>query len=234
MEQTSIKLEKIIYDKENRIGIFCTSDEQLSEKFKSMPGIKFCWSLNGWHIPYTQESFDAFNSLAFPCEVKIAGLQEFGLKNRPQTKDEALQLPNASQVALLKKFRNYLEQKRYSTTTIQQYESCVFNFLMWYKSKPIEQISINDIRAYNHDAFLKKDKSRSAQNIWISALKLFLEKLEISNIEISEVERPRARTYLPNILSIDEVKELISSYKNLKHKALILTVYSCGLRRSEV
>ncbi len=105
---------------------------------------------------------------------------------------------------------------------------------MWYKSKPIEQISINDIRAYNHDAFLKKDKSRSAQNIWISALKLFLEKLEISNIEISEVERPRARTYLPNILSIDEVKELISSYKNLKHKALILTVYSCGLRRSEV
>lgn len=105
---------------------------------------------------------------------------------------------------------------------------------MWYKSKPIEQISINDIRAYNHDAFLNKDKSRSAQNIWISALKLFLEKLEISNIEISEVERPRARTYLPNILSIDEVKELISSYKNLKHKALILTVYSCGLRRSEV
>lgn len=156
------------------------------------------------------------------------------MKNRPQTKDEALQLPNASQVALLKKFRNYLEQKRYSTTTIQQYESCVFNFLMWYESKPIEQISINDIRAYNHDAFLKKDKSRSAQNIWISALKLFLEKLEISNIEISEVERPRARTYLPNILSIDEVKELISSYKNLKHKALILTVYSCGLRRSEV
>ncbi len=38
---------------------------------------------------------------------------------------------------------------------------------------------------------------------------------------------------LPNVLTIDEVKKIIDSIDNLKHKAIISTIYSCGLRISE-
>jgi len=45
--------------------------------------------------------------------------------------------------------------------------------------------------------------------------------------------RPRIKK-LPTILSIEEVKKLFESAANLKHRTLLKTVYSAGLRISEV
>lgn len=38
---------------------------------------------------------------------------------------------------------------------------------------------------------------------------------------------------LPNILTQEEIKLIINSITNLKHRAIISTIYSCGLRISE-
>ncbi|MBO0223038.1 tyrosine-type recombinase/integrase, partial [Vibrio parahaemolyticus] len=38
---------------------------------------------------------------------------------------------------------------------------------------------------------------------------------------------------LPNILTVDEIREIINSITNLKHRAIISTTYSCGLRIAE-
>ena len=38
---------------------------------------------------------------------------------------------------------------------------------------------------------------------------------------------------LPNVLTINKVKKIIGSIVNLKHKAIISIIYSCGLRISE-
>jgi len=38
---------------------------------------------------------------------------------------------------------------------------------------------------------------------------------------------------LPNILTVDEVRRIINSITNLKHRAIISIIYSCGLRISE-
>lgn len=45
-----------------------------------------------------------------------------------------------------------------------------------------------------------------------------------------KMKRPNS---LPNVLTIDEVKKIIDSIDNLKHKTIISTIYSCGLRISE-
>ncbi|MCB9059983.1 MAG: tyrosine-type recombinase/integrase [Halobacteriovoraceae bacterium] len=39
---------------------------------------------------------------------------------------------------------------------------------------------------------------------------------------------------LPLILSLNEMVQLLNSIKNLKHQTLLMGVYSCGLRRSEI
>ncbi|MBI5808652.1 MAG: tyrosine-type recombinase/integrase [Ignavibacteriales bacterium] len=39
---------------------------------------------------------------------------------------------------------------------------------------------------------------------------------------------------LPNILIVDEIRKIINSRTDLKHRAIILTIYSCVLRISEV
>ncbi len=47
------------------------------------------------------------------------------------------------------------------------------------------------------------------------------------------LERPRKERKLPTVLSPEEVMRIFSKIKNLKHRSIMLLIYSCGLRISE-
>ena len=49
-----------------------------------------------------------------------------------------------------------------------------------------------------------------------------------------EIPRPKKENKLPSVLSPEEVVAIIDSIVNLKHRAIILLVYSSGLRVGEV
>lgn len=49
-----------------------------------------------------------------------------------------------------------------------------------------------------------------------------------------EIERPIKKEKLPEVLSKDEVNRIISSVQHKKHKCMISTIYSAGLRVSEL
>jgi integrase len=48
------------------------------------------------------------------------------------------------------------------------------------------------------------------------------------------IKRPKKDKKLPVVLSPEEVYRIISSVNNIKHKAILMLVYSAGLRVSEV
>ena len=48
-----------------------------------------------------------------------------------------------------------------------------------------------------------------------------------------QIERPRKEKRLPVVLSEEEVALILSVVKNLKHKCLLMLIYSAGLRISE-
>lgn len=48
------------------------------------------------------------------------------------------------------------------------------------------------------------------------------------------IERPRREHRLPNILSRNEVKQIIEVSTNTKHRVMLSLIYACGLRRSEL
>lgn len=48
------------------------------------------------------------------------------------------------------------------------------------------------------------------------------------------VHRPKMAHVLPNVLSKEEIKRILNAPKNIKHKAMLCLLYSCGLRRSEI
>ena len=54
-----------------------------------------------------------------------------------------------------------------------------------------------------------------------------------SNLITEQIERPRSEHKLPNVLSEEEVMRIINNVQNIKHKAILLTIYSAGLRISE-
>jgi integrase/recombinase XerD len=48
------------------------------------------------------------------------------------------------------------------------------------------------------------------------------------------INRPRREKSLPEVLGEDEVRNILSGIDNLKHKCILMTIYSRGLRLSEV
>lgn len=51
---------------------------------------------------------------------------------------------------------------------------------------------------------------------------------------VYEVKRPHKDKKLPVVLSKEEVAKILSSVDNIKHKAILMLIYSAGLRVGEV
>jgi site-specific recombinase XerD len=48
------------------------------------------------------------------------------------------------------------------------------------------------------------------------------------------IDRPRKEKFLPEVLSEEEIAKIINATENLKYKAILMTIYSAGLRVSEL
>jgi len=133
----------------------------------------------------------------------------------------------------LDKMRTDMELRNMSQNTIEGYLRRVQVFL---RDTHVENdnISIEDIR--NYIICLKQDKKLSLGtiNAYVSALKFFYDITLEKDWNHRKVPRMRGYKSLPAVLSKDEVFEVIDSIKNLKHKAILMTMYGSGLRVSEV
>ena len=76
--------------------------------------------------------------------------------------------------------------------------------------------------------------SASQQNQRINSIKFYYEKVLGYDKLYYKIERPKKKHALPNVLSVGEVKKIIDSTRNIKHKCIISLLYSAGLRRSEL
>ena len=79
-----------------------------------------------------------------------------------------------------------------------------------------------------------KRVSRSYQNQAISALRLFAEAVLKTAAPAVDIPRPRKETRLPVVLSPGEVAAMLAKARNPKHRAVLMLLYSAGLRVSEV
>ena len=79
----------------------------------------------------------------------------------------------------------------------------------------------------------ERNVSGSYQNQSINSIKFYYEKVLRGQRKIYLIDRPREAKYLPEVLSQNEIKLILKNTDNLKHKAIIMTIYSAGLRVSE-
>ena len=79
-----------------------------------------------------------------------------------------------------------------------------------------------------------KNISMSQQNQRINAIKFYYEKVLGREKEYYELYRPNKEHKLPKVLSKNEVKNILNSCNNIKHKCILMLIYSAGLRRSEL
>lgn len=199
----------IKHNKESRISVSFEKNTELINRIKQIDGSRWSQSLKVWHIPDTVE-----NRIRFKIEFI------------PTLSEEA--------IAQIQKFADWLNSKRYSPNTIKTYIEALKSFLLFFKEKPIAQITNDDVISYNNQFILQKNLSSSYQNQIVNAIKLYFTTVLDTKIEIDKIHRPRREKLLPNVLSKEEIKLILNAHTNLKHKTMLSLIYSCGLRRSEL
>ena len=128
----------------------------------------------------------------------------------------------------------WMKSRRYSENTINTYANAIEVFLSFYNTKPISEISNDDLIKFNNDYILANKFSASYQNQVINAVKLFFRIVELKTMQPELIHRPKSPKLLPNVLSKEEIKQILQAPSNIKHKAMLSLIYSCGLRRSEL
>lgn len=99
--------------------------------------------------------------------------------------------------------------------------------------KPPDLISEEELRQYF--LYLKnvKQRSHSTLTIALCAIKFFFEKTLGQHWDILDFVRPAREKKLPDILSIEEVRKILSSIRLPRYRVCLTTIYSCGLRLRE-
>ena len=133
----------------------------------------------------------------------------------------------------LQQIQQRLIIKRYSQSTVSTYLSCLTHFFNFHKAKDIESLSKQDI-LYYLESLVKKGYSKSSQNQYINSIKFYYEKFLEREKQYYFIDRPIKDKKLPIVLSKEEVQCLFNQLYNLKHKTILVLIYSCGLRISEL
>ena len=126
-----------------------------------------------------------------------------------------------------------LRIRNYAPRTVECYIRSVAAFAKHFNKSP-DQLGSEEIRSWQ--LFLLKEKrvKLSTYIQAVCALRFFYQNTLHRRIEIDRIPLPRYEKKLPVILSKAEVKALLEAARNLKHRAMLATMYGAGLRVSEV
>jgi integrase/recombinase XerD len=133
-------------------------------------------------------------------------------------------------------FTERLQIQRYSPSSIKNYQSNLFLFLTVASQEfdSIEKIDITAIEQYIFWKIKKDNISASHRRIILASITKFFELVLEKRINLKHLYPQRKEYKLPNYLTFNEVTKLIDITTNLKHKSIIMLLYSGGLRLSEV
>ncbi len=210
-------------------------DERVAD-IRNFKGRRWDAERKVWLIPHTSESKLFLEFLTTHRLVQQAYIRKPPKQPEPKQAAPSTELPPLSEERLLKinQFRDYLQAKRFSLSTIKTYSDALRIFLRYFADKPLEQIDNQDVIHFNVHYILANNYSTTYQNQVVNAIKKFFYKIENRSLDLEAIERPRKEFRLPEVLSKNEIKSILSTPKNIKHRTMLCLIYACGLRRSEL
>jgi len=119
-----------------------------------------------------------------------------------------------------------------SQGTQQIYLKAVERLALHYMRSP-DEITPEEVQTFLVSLLEKEKLSHSTQNCIVAGLRLFYRRVLLRPDVELWIPRRRSPQRLPEILSVEEVRQLLSATTNPKHRALLMTVYAAGLRSSE-
>jgi len=134
----------------------------------------------------------------------------------------------------LEKTNQYLSLGHYSPLTIRNYLS-ELRYLFVYFSD-VDPKDFTEEKVMQYLLYLTKTLQCSRVKCKMAAQSIsffFRHVLKLAYV-IPTVIYPRKSTKLPAVMSAQEIKSLIDGVKNIKHRTIIMLLYSTGMRLSEI
>lgn len=199
------------------------------------------WNAEGkfWEIPYTrltlrfiEQYLPEVARFAFQVRKDLPERSIYGaLESRVRNKRE---YPAARYEAAVTALEQILVLKRYSWRTIKTYKNALRQFIRFYDEIKPSALSRKQIDQYIFQLIEERHISESYQNQILSAIKLFYVEVLGQAEKVKGLIRPKRPRKLPQVLTESEVERLLQVTKNLKHRCILMIVYSGGLRLGEV
>ncbi len=133
---------------------------------------------------------------------------------------------------LRQQFERHMTLHRLSPKTHKAYMNALKSLAAYYKQSP-DKLTNEQIQDYLHYIIADRKLAWSTCNVQFSGIKRFYKHVLNRDPRLSIPPRPKERKIFM-ALSQEEVERILNACSNLKHYTLLLTVYSAGLRVSEV
>jgi len=225
------KTELLIVNELHRnLKVYFVYHQAIVDQLKLIGYVRWNAYEHCWEVPMNDKSM---------AELKLIA-QRNDLQYRYEVNDKQVVKPRIPRSS----FVNYrdcpeeyiakLKELRYSQNTIDTYKHMFEEFINYYNDTEIDDIADGMIVDFLRYLVNERNISGSYQNQSINSIKFYYERVKGGARKIYSIERPRKEKFLPEVLSEEEVVQILNATDNLKHKAIIMTIYSAGLRISEL
>ena len=134
---------------------------------------------------------------------------------------------------LRQKMLEELQRRDFSPSTIRAYIRSVRDFAAYFHRSPV-QLGPEELRQYQLYLLKEKQLAHGSVQNRLAALRFFFKKtLKRRDPEFDDIGLSRRPKKLPVVLSPEEVVQLIEAAPNIRHRTILMLLYSAGLRRTE-
>ena len=240
----TITLSKFNHNNEDQLSIGFKFSESTKAIVKAIEGVKWSATHRTFYVSFSKDAINTlyhyfksngyyvdYSSLLQPTEKTYQPIVKLKPSSSMATMFTALPIQYKD---LLRAYTGFLTGKRLSKSTIRAYGYFVLRFMDFYNPKPIDAIEKKDIDLFFEVVLAGENFSISSHRQSVSALKYFVSYCQLPDLDAEDLKRPKKSKKLPVVLSREEIIDLIQVTKNLKHRAIIGLLYSCGLRIGEL
>jgi integrase/recombinase XerD len=221
---------RVIRISSKRIRIISRYDQELVRLIRTFPNYYYEADTKSWTLPHLDEIIDLLKKFSEKNGYELKYQDEWAEKPMvKRTKEE-----NYLQYVCPTAFMNKLKTLRYSEHTIRNYSSALKEFLYFFRGSDAKTLEYADIEKFLLYLIDSRRVSISYHNVSLGAIKFYFDQVLGKPEIVEKIERPRGEKVLPEVLSEEEVARLFNAVDNLKHKCILIAVYSAGLRLSEV
>ncbi|MEO5984211.1 MAG: phage integrase N-terminal SAM-like domain-containing protein, partial [Ferruginibacter sp.] len=244
-----VKLCPLLHRGQESIGIYFDRSPVLQQRLRAMKGMRWSVTNTCWYIIYADDIYASLiNIFEKYAVVDRAEMEEFLVKRTQLNNIQQITGGNISvnhsrsvlynissaNLAELARMLEILQLKAYSNSTIKTYKNEFSVFLRVLKDRNVVNMTADVVKRYILYCINVLNLSENTIHSRLNALKFYFEQVLHNEKIFFEIPRPKRPLLLPRLLNENELGRLFNALTNKKHKAMLFTAYSGGLRVSEI